>query len=293
MKEPFVSPTTNSHRLEVQKGARFEFGKNWGQYLDDFSNERVETAKKSLQKIFELQSFENLKFIDVGSGSGLFSLAAHDLGAQVYSFDYDPESINCTKRLRDLQKISAHQWEIKEGSALDKDYILSLGSFDIVYSWGVLHHTGDMYQALNNIIPLVKNNGLLSIAIYNDQGWASKMWTKIKILYNKLPSPLNKLFAFELLIFMELKSSIRKLLTFKNPIPFMGWKKYKKNRGMSRWHDVVDWVGGYPFEVAKPEDIIHFYLKKGFTLIRLKTCAGGLGCNEYTFIKNDPKRPNT
>lgn len=70
-----------------------------------------------------------------------------------------------------------------------------------------------------------------------------------------------------------------------NPLPFKAWDDKKKNRGMSVWHDLVDWVGGYPFEVAKPEEIFDFYRTKGFTLVRLKTCGGGLGCNEYVFIK--------
>ena len=56
-------------------------------------------------------------------------------------------------------------------------------------------------------------------------------------------------------------------------------------RGMSRWHDMVDWVGGYPFEVSKPEEVFYLFKSQGFSLIELKTCAGELGCNEYVFKK--------
>lgn len=65
------------------------------------------------------------------------------------------------------------------------------------------------------------------------------------------------------------------------------WNTYgKNNRGMSAWRDIVDWAGGYPFEVAKPEEVFDFFQAKGFSLKKLKTCAGGLGCNEFVFVKN-------
>ena len=63
------------------------------------------------------------------------------------------------------------------------------------------------------------------------------------------------------------------------------WHEYANNsvRGMSAWHDLVDWVGGLPFEVAKPEEIIEYFKERGFTLEKLTTCAGGHGCNQYVF----------
>jgi hypothetical protein len=67
-----------------------------------------------------------------------------------------------------------------------------------------------------------------------------------------------------------------------------GWTDYKSSRGMSRWHDLVDWVGGYPFEVARPEAVLDFVRERGFTLERLTTCGGKLGCNEYVFVRTGP-----
>jgi 2-polyprenyl-6-hydroxyphenyl methylase/3-demethylubiquinone-9 3-methyltransferase len=66
--------------------------------------------------------------------------------------------------------------------------------------------------------------------------------------------------------------------------PGASWSN--KRRGMSAWHDVIDWVGGYPFQVSKPEEVFNFFRKEGFYLNKLKTCAGGHGCNEYVFIRN-------
>jgi 2-polyprenyl-6-hydroxyphenyl methylase/3-demethylubiquinone-9 3-methyltransferase len=52
---------------------------------------------------------------------------------------------------------------------------------------------------------------------------------------------------------------------------------------MDRKHDLIDWVGGWPFEVSTPEEVFNFYRRRGFQLEALKTCAGGLGCNEFVF----------
>ena len=243
------------------------------------------SLKKSVKDLLQVSSLEGKTFLDVGSGSGLFSLSAHQLGAKVHSFDFDPNSVSCTKKLRDWQKASNDQWKIEEGNVLDKDYTSSLGKFDVVYSWGVLHHTGAMFQAFENVAPLVKPGGYLALAIYNDQGATSKVWHSIKKLYCRLPWPLNTLLAVLLTLYFETGRSVKNLLTFKNPLPFVHWPAYKRQRGMSRWYDIVDWVGGYPFEVAKPEEIFHFFRDRGFKLVQMKTCAGGLGCNELTFVK--------
>jgi 2-polyprenyl-6-hydroxyphenyl methylase/3-demethylubiquinone-9 3-methyltransferase len=140
-----------------------------------------------------------------------------------------------------------------------------------------------MWEALGNVAPLVKHEGQLFIAIYNDQGRASMMWLAVKKVYNILPSWLRVLVLIPSFMRLWLPTIIRDLAGGR---PFRTWKTYLKERGMSPWRDVVDWVGGYPFEVAKPEDIFDIYCAKGFSLEKLKTCAGGLGCNEFVFRKN-------
>ena len=58
---------------------------------------------------------------------------------------------------------------------------------------------------------------------------------------------------------------------------------------MSRWHDCVDWIGGYPFEVAKPGDVVDFCGRHGFEPV--KTVArDGLGCNEFVFQRVSRQR---
>lgn len=272
----------SDHAIEVTEGQRFEFGANWSRFLTVLNDERIEEAKRSLIKMLNVNTLEGKTFIDVGSGSGLFSLAARMLGAKVFSFDYDPQSVSCTRELKKRYFENDALWTVESGSVLDPEYLSKLGQFDVVYSWGVLHHTGKMWEALENVSPLVKPGGLLFIAIYNDQGGASRRWTCLKKLYNKYA-----LLRFPLSVYTLFRQwTITSINDARRGKPFSTWINYKTQRGMSAWHDIVDWIGGYPFEVAKPEEIFEFYKKKGYQLEKIVTLAGGLGCNEFVFSRN-------
>ncbi len=267
------------------RGKRFEFGKNWQRFLSLLDEERIVEAEKSLKEMLEIEDLKEKSFLDIGSGSGLFSLAAKRLGAKVYSFDYDELSVACTMELKRRYFPNDGNWTIEQGDVLDLNYLKSLGQFSLVYSWGVLHHTGAMWQALENVEPLLEEGGKLYISIYNNQGGASLFWTSLKKFYNRSSKPVKGLTVVGVGVYLETHSALSRLVRFKNPLPIKRWAEMKNNRGMSAWHDIVDWVGGYPFEVAKPEEIFDFYRKKGVQLMKLKTCAGGIGCNEYMFIK--------
>lgn len=270
------------HSTEVAKGRRFRFGKNWAKFLRMINPERIAAAEQSLKEMLQVENLNGKSFLDIGSGSGLSSLAAKRLGARVHSFDYDPESVACTAELKNRYFTNDTDWTIGRGSVLYKNYMQSLGQFDIVYSWGVLHHTGAMWQSLANAtIPLTRN-GILYIAIYNDQGVKSRFWRRVKRLY--CASRFGQIFiAILFLPLLFLGSVAVDLLQKKNPAT--RYREYKNCRGMSIWHDWIDWLGGYPFEVAKPEEVIDYCEKKGYRLKRKKTCDGKLGNNEYVFVK--------
>lgn len=274
----------SSFEAQVSQAERFQFGKNWRAFLETVNETHIHNAEVSLRTMLRQESFSGLSFLDAGCGSGLFSLAAMRLGAKrVHSFDYDPASVACTRELKRRFAPDAVNWQVERGSVLDQNYLSGLGTFDIVYSWGVLHHTGNMAQALENaLIPLGKH-GRLFISIYNDQGRASRMWMKVKKLYNKLPGGLRFLVLIPATV--VLWSPIILIDLLRKGRPFDSWQNYSKNRGMSAWHDVVDWVGGLPFEVARPETIFEFYYARGLELQRLKTVGGKLGCNEFVFLK--------
>ncbi|MFT7035480.1 MAG: 2-polyprenyl-3-methyl-5-hydroxy-6-metoxy-1,4-benzoquinol methylase [Cyclobacteriaceae bacterium] len=246
--------------------------------MDD---KRIEVAIDSLKEMLEVEDLEGKKFLDIGSGSGLFSLAAKKLGAEVHSFDFDTDSVGCTKYLRDTYS-SESNWIVEEGSVLDDDYIKSLGEFDIVYSWGVLHHTGHMYKALDNAALPVKEGGKLFIAIYNDEGAKSKVWKKVKRLYVKSRIAKYLIIATYTPYYLT-KNFLMDILYLRQP-PMRRYRQFKKKRGMSWIHDLYDWLGGYPFEVASIPTIFDFYKPLWFSLevVRAKK---GKGCNQFVFKK--------
>jgi 2-polyprenyl-6-hydroxyphenyl methylase/3-demethylubiquinone-9 3-methyltransferase len=268
-----------THAQEIARSQRFEFGANWTRFLAVLNETRIVEAERSLQEMLGVRDLADTSFLDVGSGSGLFSLAARRLGARVRSFDYDPKSVACTAELRRRYYPDDPDWVVGEGSVLDEEYVRALGDFDIVYAWGVLHHTGDMWRALELVSRLPKRTGKLFIAIYNDQGWISRFWRLIKRAYNMAFRPLRIFFLLPALALFWGPTTLSDLLKGR---PNASWKLYWRSRGMSPWWDLVDWVGGYPFEVAKPAAITTFFESLGFRLLKSKEVTG-LGNNQFVF----------
>jgi 2-polyprenyl-3-methyl-5-hydroxy-6-metoxy-1,4-benzoquinol methylase len=262
---------------------RFEFGENWRSFLAHVDPRRIEVAEQSMASLLGSDRLDTRRFLDVGCGSGLFSLAARRLGASVVSFDVDEASVACAGELRRRFFPDDGAWTVLSGSALDGEFLASLGRFDVVYAWGVLHHTGRLWEAVDNVAAVVAPGGTFVLAIYNDQGFRSRMWRSIKRLYNGLPRPLRVPYAAAVMLPREALSFAARTALLAPGDYVRSWTEYRKNRGMSRWHDLIDWVGGYPFEVARPEQVFDRLSERGFELRRLKTCGGGLGCNEFVF----------
>jgi 2-polyprenyl-3-methyl-5-hydroxy-6-metoxy-1,4-benzoquinol methylase len=262
---------------------RFEFGANWARFLDVLTPERLVRAEQSLTEMLGVQNLNGCRFLDVGCGSGLFSLAARRLGAEVVSFDFDPLSVACARELKRRYCPDDGRWQVAEGSVLDPQFVEQLGTFDVVYSWGVLHHTGQMWRAISETARRTAPDGKLFIAIYNDQGMPSRWWTRVKRTYVRLPRVLRYPYLLMFATALEAGAIGTAVLRLDARKLVRRWMQYESVRGMSRWHDLIDWIGGYPFEVATPEAVFDFCRQNGFKLVRLRTCGGRMGCNEFVF----------
>lgn len=249
----------------------FKFGENWASFSRQLEETRIVEAMKSLEGLFGVDALKGKSFLDIGCGSGLFSIAAARLGAsRVVGLDVDPVSVSTSKE-------NAAHW-LEEGSdgmsfqllsALETAPMEALGKFDIVYSWGVLHHTGNMALALKNSAQRVNDRGLFMIAIYNKH-WSSLPWKIIKWLYNRVGAFGQKVLIW---IFTPIIFVAKFLVTFKNPL--------KMKRGMDFMHNIIDWVGGYPYEYASVTEMTETLKNLGFEMLLVRPAAVPTGCNEF------------
>lgn len=251
----------------------FSFGRNWRKFLDELSDERVEQARESLAASFGDVSVEGASLIDVGCGSGLFSLAALQLGARrVFLFDMDAGSVACAQSLRDRFG-HGDRWEIRRGSILDARWLAQIDAAPLVYSWGVLHHTGAMWDAVGRTLALVAPGGVACIALYNRP---TRSQLLPKRLYRRAPSllrsPMRGLYGARLIA----GGSIRRRMS---PAAFV--RRYgERSRGMDFWRDVEDWLGGWPFDYTDVPAMTRFCEARGFELVRAVELGPG-GNNEY------------
>ena len=263
--------------------ARFGFGRNWQSFVDHAMDpRRVVSATGSMRRLLPVDGLAGKAFLDIGYGSGLSSLAACELGAgRIVSFDYDPQSVEASLALRERAGIKGDRCMVTQGSILDPQFLRTLDPADIVYSWGVLHHTGAMWQAIDNAVSLVKPGGVLAIAIYNNverRVGGSGMWWRVKRLYNRAPGWAQRLLEYGYAGSLVL----RYLLSGRNPLTVI--RSYDADgRGMDFWHDVRDWAGGFPYEYATAGEVFtYLHGKHGLELVYLNT-HDGHGCNEFTF----------
>jgi len=255
----------------------FDFGKNWKHYSENALDQKKFTdAAESLKTLFGEENFEGRRFLDIGCGSGIFSIAAKKMGARsVVGVDISQNSVEASQQNSKTFGLAPEDIHFFRMDILDRDKARELGSFERVYSWGVLHHTGKMWEAIAIACERVSPGGVFGLAIY-DRHWTSPVWKKIKHFYNASPVFLKKttVFFFFPVIFVAY------LAIGKNP--------FRLHRGMDFYHDVVDWVGGYPYEYARAEEVIDFMKKKGLRLKSFLPNRYVVGNNQFIFVKDFP-----
>lgn len=265
---------------------RFGFGKNWEQFVKRYFNEeRVNVAKHHILTFLDLPSLSGQYFLDIGCGSGLHSLAAFRADAsRIVSFDYDAKSVNTTKVLRKYAG-DPPNWEIFQGSILDGAFLKLLSPADIVYSWGVLHHTGEMWRAMDNSASLIKEGGYFYVALYDYEIQVSpppEYWLDVKRRYNQSGvfgrRRMEMWYIWNYVLYRRLRNLamlIRRMST------------HKDSRGMAFYTDLVDWLGGWPMEFAKREDVRRWAEKASLSLMKMKT---GEANSEYLFVRAEQLR---
>ncbi|MCP9455884.1 MAG: class I SAM-dependent methyltransferase [Nitrospira sp.] len=260
---------------------QFDFGQNWAEFSDHaLTSERVGQARTDFLRLLEGIPMLGRSILDIGFGQGLSLLTAASLGAKVVGCDINPKCGDVVRRNRKFfPNIADSEIPVVIGSILDEATVRTLqeqgpaSGYDIVHSWGVLHHTGDMRQAIANAASLVKPGGYFVVALYN-RHWSSQLWLAVKWLYVKSPRIVQKLLVYGLypvIWFAKL------LVTGANP--------WRKERGMDFFYDVVDWVGGYPYEYASIDEVKEIVGSMGFECLRAVAAQVPTGCNEFLFKK--------
>lgn len=259
--------------MDEKRDIAFDFGVNWRRFSESsLDSRKLEMALNSLEQLTGHEKIKDSTFLDIGCGSGIFAIAASLAGAKkVIGIDISKKSIetsiNNKKRFASEQNVDFFH------KSLFDDDILQMGKFDIVYSWGVLHHTGSMWRAIDIASDLVAPHSLFVIAIYNKH-WSSKVWKVVKWLYNVMPNFGQRLMIWT---FYPIITIAKLIVTRKNP--------FRKRRGMSFYYDIVDWLGGYPYEYAGKEQVLEYLEGEGFKCIKFVKPAVPTGCNEFVFLK--------
>lgn len=250
----------------------FDFGENWKKFSDQrLDCKKLDAARASLKSLLKLESLHGISFLDVGCGSGLFSIAAYQLGAiPVMGLDINSECIRVSRQNQE-KFVQGAPITFLEASILDDDALSLLEQYDVVYAWGSLHHTGAMWDAISKTMSKVKPGGVLTLAIYN-RHLTSPIWKIIKRTYNQMPCWGKRIMS---LIFGAIIFVAKLIVTRRNP--------FSKERGMDFWYDVIDWIGGYPYEYAKPQEVIVFGQSKGFNIANFIPSGVPTGCNEFVF----------
>jgi len=260
----------------------FAFGKNWDLYSRQINSSHIESSKKDLISLIQLESLEGMRVLDIGSGSGVHSLSLMLLGCKdLIALDYDANYVSTTNRVLSGKSFKGN-FQVMQADILKHIPGIDGHTFDLVYSWGVLHHTGDMMKGIDRSISYVKPGGLIALALYRKTPFCT-FWRIEKFIYSKSPEIFQVISQKVYEFFFGLGIKIKTGQTLRDYR-----LSYFQKRGMDFSRDVHDWLGGYPYESIDPDVLIQYMEQRGFTVLNSnisKKQSGilGSGCDEFLF----------
>jgi 2-polyprenyl-6-hydroxyphenyl methylase/3-demethylubiquinone-9 3-methyltransferase len=260
--------------------SHFAFGRNWASYAELIDEPRIAEAKDGLVRLLGRETLAGKSFLDLGCGSGLHAVAAARLGAsRIVAVDIDPDAVATTRRVLPRHAPNA-SFEARELSVFDLAPE-TCGRFAVVYSWGVLHHTGAMREAMERAAGAVEPGGLFAFALYHRTRMCA-FWAGEKRWYSRA-TPRAQALARKVYVALL---RLRFRLAGRDFRAYVAG--YKSMRGMDFAHDVHDWLGGYPYESISAPEVEALMRRLGFAHVRSFTTPVtiglfGSGCDEYVY----------
>lgn len=265
----------------TELSSHYEFGRNWSEFAARLPENAVDEAVASMSRLIRPEEIAGRHVLDIGCGSGLHALAALRLGAKsVHGIDLDPDSVSTSEAL--LTRFAPGQaWTLEQRSVFDS---AGLDRYDIVYSWGVLHHTGDMHRAIRLAVERTLPGGLVCLALYRRTP-ICRLWCAEKYVYKNAPALLRKM--IERIYILSFKIGLA--VTGRSHRDYV--TQYVQQRGMEWMTDVRDWLGGYPYQSISEVEMLKMAKELGITPLRRFCRKPGLGllgtgCDEYVFTRD-------
>lgn len=270
---PKAQTQCGSREVTGKEMERFAFGRNWASYAAGVGARQIDEARACLLKLIPEEELRGRTMLDIGCGSGLHSLAALQSGARVTAIDIDPDSVATTRAL-----LARHGFDCDVSVT---DVFEAAGSYDVVYSWGVLHHTGDLWRAMERAASLVRPGGLFAFALYRATS-CDAFWTWEKRWYTRA-TPAAQAFARFLY-----RAAYRVNCLAKGESYAALRAGYATSRGMDFEHDIRDWLGGHPYQATLAPEVEAFMAARGFKPVRVFALPKGRGllgsgCDEYVY----------
>ena len=224
----------------------------WTEYIPEY-----EKSEEHWQLFYSPEEIKGKRVLDAGCGTGIFSIIfARNGAAEVIGLDISPGSLTTARHLKDNFKLDNVHFQQADMLQLP----FPNQSFDIVWAWGTVHHTLNPWQAMEELLRVLKPGGSILLAIYTK--------TKITFLHEiirktliktsrKTWQPLAKIMAF-----------------FRGPVVAIFKKREKSRQGEKLEELIFDWYFVPIRHHYYPREIKDFLEQKGLTIEKFLPASG-------------------